>query len=249
VRYTPASDTSVLGNRVWVAPNQPYGAILSYYLPDAAPSVTFTVVDRSGRTVSTFTGPGARGVNRTSWNLSQVSSCGPSPARPATGRGGRGGGGGTWVRSVPGDYTVRMTALITTIEQRATVRRDPRVSATTADMDVWYSMAQKIERTECTLQRALVDLAAVEQRLASRPADASTEALRRELRPVILALRGDPKDPGHVNLPGRINWLTIQVGNHSGPPTAAQMEWIGKFSEQAASAIGRLEEIKTKLGL
>ena len=45
---------------------------------------------------------------------------------------------------------------------------------------------------------------------------------------MILALRGDPKDPGHVNLPGRLNWLTIQVGNNSSAPTAAQMEWIGK---------------------
>jgi hypothetical protein len=144
---------------------------------------------------------------------------------------------------------VRLTALGSTVEQRATVRPDPRVAVTTADMNVWYSMAQKIERTECTLQRALADLAAVERQLASRPADAVTEALRRELRPVILALRGDPKDPGHVNLPSRVNWLTIQVGNYSGAPTAAQMEWIGTFAEQASHAIGKLEEIKKKLGV
>jgi hypothetical protein len=50
-----------------------------------------------------------------------------------------------------------------------------------------------------------------------------------------------------MNLPGRMNWLTIQVGNNSSPPTAAQMEWIGTFAEQAASAIARLEEIKAKL--
>jgi hypothetical protein len=110
-------------------------------------------------------------------------------------------------------------------------------------------MAQKVEKTECTLQRAVADLAAVERHLASRPTDAATEALRRELRPIVLALRGDPKDPGHVNLPSRVNWLTIQVGNNSGAPTAAQMEWIGTFSEQAAHAIGKLAEIKAKLGL
>src|SRR5439155_23145689 len=33
VRYIPASDTSVLGNRVWVAPNGPYGAAFNYFLP------------------------------------------------------------------------------------------------------------------------------------------------------------------------------------------------------------------------
>jgi hypothetical protein len=143
---------------------------------------------------------------------------------------------------------VRLTALGTTAEQRVTVRRDPRVPPTTNDTEVWYGMAQKIEKTECSLDRALADLAEVERVLASRPNDAATEALRRELRPVVLALRGDPKDPGHENLPARLNWLTIQVGNNSGVPTAAQMEWIGKYSEQAASAIGRLAEIKAKIG-
>src|SRR5262245_3899236 len=255
VRYTPASDTSVLGNRVWVARNQPYGAILNYYLPEAAASgVTFTILDRTGRTIATFPGAGAKGVNRTSWNLSEVSSCGPAATggrgggRGGRGGGGGGGGGGTWVRAIPGDYTVRLAALGTTAEQRVTVRRDPRVPATTNDTEVWYSMAQKIEKTECTLDRALADLAEVERILASRPNDAATEALRRELRPVILALRGDPKDPGHVNLPARMNWLTIQVGNNSNAPTAAQLEWIGKYSEQTASAIAKLDEIKAKVG-
>jgi hypothetical protein len=30
-------------------------------------------------------------------------------------------------------------------------------------------------------------------------------------------------------------------------PTAAQTEWIGRYSEHAASAIGRLEAIKAKV--
>src|SRR5262245_12169462 len=120
VRYIPASDTSVLGNRVWVAPNQPYGAILNYYLPEAAPSgVTFNVLDRGGRTVSVFNGPGAKGVNRTNWNLAEISQCGAPPSGRGPGRGGR-GGGGTWIRSIPGDYTVRLTALGKDVEQPVT---------------------------------------------------------------------------------------------------------------------------------
>jgi hypothetical protein len=246
VRYVPASDTSVLGNRVWVARNQPYGAIINYYLPQAASDVAFTVVDRSGRTVSSFNGPGAEGVNRTAWNLAEVSSCGPQPQGGGGGRGGR-AGGGTWVRAIPGEYTVRLTALGTTLQQPVTVRRDPRVSATTADMDVWYAAAQKIERTECTLARARADLAEVERQIDARPAGPETEALRRDLRPVVLALRGDPRDPGHVNLPSRLNWMTIQVGNNSGRPTAAQMEWIGKYAELTNAAIAQLDAIKARL--
>jgi hypothetical protein len=68
--------------------------------------------------------------------------------------------------------------------------------------------------------------------------------VRRDLRPVVLALRGEPRDPEHVNLPARVNWLTIQVGNNSGRPTAAQMEWIGRFADQTSAAVRKLEEIK-----
>jgi len=40
------------------------------------------------------------------------------------------------------------------------------------------------------------------------------------------------------------DWLTIQVGNNSGRPTAAQMEWIGTFADQTSAAVSKLEEIK-----
>jgi hypothetical protein len=59
----------------------------------------------------------------------------------------------------------------------------------------------------------------------------------------VLGLVGDPRDPGHVNLSGRINWLTIQVGNNSGRPTAAQSEWIETFSVETTRYVGQLEGV------
>ncbi len=258
VRYIPASDTSVLGNRVWVARNQPYGAIISYVLPAQAQMVELSIRDERGRTVQTVRGPSEAGVNRAVWNLSEVSSCAGDAAGVAQGGRGRGGrpGGSSWVRAVPGRYTVRLTARIQgaasqDVEQPLVVRPDPRVQATAEDMQVWHREAQKIERTECTLDRASAELAAVDRQLSdltARAADAGTreqiDAVRRELRPIVLALRGDPADPGHVNLPGRVNWLTIQVGNYSGRPTAAQMEWIATYAAQAQQAIDLLGTVK-----
>jgi photosystem II stability/assembly factor-like uncharacterized protein len=252
VRYIPASDTSVLGNRVWVAPNQPYGAIINYYLPAAAPSgVDFTVIDRTGRTVSAFKGPSAEGVNRAVWTLAEQSSCGPASEAVGRGRGRGSVGGGTWIRAIPGEYTVRLTVSGTTLQQPVTVRLDPRVKATPEEMEIWHITAQKIEKTECTLARAGSELAqlerelaAIEQRTTNPPPAAALAAARRDLRPVVLALRGEPRDPEHVNLPARVNWLTIQVGNNSGRPTAAQMEWIGTFADQTSAAVSKLEEIK-----
>ena len=254
VRYTPASDTSVLGNRAWVSANQPYGLLLSYYLPQASASgVEFTVADAAGRVVQTVRGPGNAGVNRAVWNLAERSSCaaaaGEAPA-PA-GRGGRGGrgGGGTWVRAVPGTYEVSLTAGSQTVKQPATVRMDPRITVSADDMRAWHEAATTIERTDCTLDLAAAQLAALEQEAAKleQSADAAArgraETLRRALRPIVLALRGDPRDPGHVNLSGRLNGLTIQVGNYSGRPTSAQMEWITTYAKQAEEIVRALEGV------
>ena len=71
--------------------------------------------------------------------------------------------------------------------------------------------------------------------------------MRGELGAVTLILRGDPRDPGHVNLPGRINWLTIQVGNYSGRPTKAQSEWIHKYAAEADAVVARLNALRAKI--
>jgi hypothetical protein len=75
-------------------------------------------------------------------------------------------------------------------------------------------------------------------------AGADVAAARRALRPLVLAFVGDPRDPGHLNLPGRINWLTIQVGNYSGKPTPAQMEWIATYSAEVDRYVAELEKLK-----
>jgi hypothetical protein len=145
VRYTPASDTSVLGDRVWVARNQPYGALVSYALPQRLEGgVELAILNSAGETIGSLRGPGEAGVNRAVWNLSETSACGAAPAAGRGGRGGRGrgGGSGTWVRAVPGEYQVRLTAAGTTLQQPFTVRADPRVKATAEDMEVWLREAK-----------------------------------------------------------------------------------------------------------
>jgi photosystem II stability/assembly factor-like uncharacterized protein len=257
IRYTAASDTSVLGDRVWVARNQPYGALIAYALPQRREAgVELTIVDSAGSPLQTVRGPGAEGINRAVWNLSEASACMAAPA-PAggRGRGGRGrGGGGTWVRAVPGEYRVRLQVGEEVLEQPLTVRPDPRVKSTSGDMQAWRTAAKTIERVECSLDRAAAELAGIERQVADlerRASDQATksrvEAARRELRPIVLALRGDPRDPGHVNLPGRINWLTIQVGNNSGRPTAAQAEWITRYAEQADAVVRALDAVKVHI--
>lgn len=84
----------------WVAPNPPYGAILTYHLRDAAPAGTqwaIAINDAAGREVRRIDLTGEPGVKRVVWNLAGA----PPAATPAAaaagapaGRGGRAGGGG-----------------------------------------------------------------------------------------------------------------------------------------------------------
>ncbi len=259
VRYTRASDVSTLGDRVWVAPNQPYGALLTYWVdPEWSPGgrVRVDIEDAAGRLVRSLTGPAEPGINRVAWNLGERSACVPegadavSAATAAGGGGARRGGGGTWVRAIPGTYTVRLALAGETSERPLVVRMDPRVDVSRAAMEEWLRAASTIERAECTVRSALarlrplsVRLQEVEESSADPSLRAEAASVRAALRPVLLGFEGDVRDPGHVNLAGRLNWFTIQVGNYSGPPTAAQWEWIERYSRQVEEYSAMLEPI------
>ncbi len=262
VRYTRASDVSTLGDRVWVAPNQPYGALLTYRVdPVWSPGgqVRVDIADAAGRLVRSLTGPAAPGINRVAWNLGERSACVPEGAdaiSAATAAGGgsarRDGGGGTWVRAIPGTYTVRLTLAGETSERPLVVRMDPRIDVSGPGMEEWHRAASTIERAECTVRGALARLQPLNARLLEVEESSADPSLRAEaasvraaLRPVLLAFEGDVRDPGHVNLAGRLNWFTIQVGNYSGPPTAAQWEWIERYSAQVEEYSAMLEPILT----
>jgi photosystem II stability/assembly factor-like uncharacterized protein len=251
VRFTPVADVSVLGNDEWIACNPPYGALLSYWLADAVNGedlVQIEILDASGRTVRRLTGTGDAGVNRVVWDLSEASACATDDTPSGPPPGGR--GGGTWLRSVPGEYTVRLTARGRSVDQPLRVRLDPRLDVSHEDLRVWHGETKKIERMECTIRAASARVRALDAQLASlvdsnadAPLRTEADVLRRELRPIALGLYGDVRDPGHVNLGSRVNWLTIQVGNYTGRPTAAQMEWIARWSRMTDEYVNRLDTL------
>ena len=254
VRFTPASDVSTLGNDEWIAPNPPSGALLSYWLAatdETRAPVRLEVRDAAGRTVRVLTGTNRAGLNRVVGDLSEASACasgdvasGPAPG----GRGGGRGGGGTWLRALPGEYIIRLAARGQVVEQTVNVRLDPRLDVGNDDLHAWHAEAKKIERMECMIGAASARVRSLDAQLArlvGADGDASlraeADALRRQLRPIALGLFGDARDPGHVNLSGRVNWLTIQVGNYTGRPTAAQMEWIARWAGQTGDYVKQLD--------
>lgn len=117
---------SIGGDRQFVAPNEPAGLVISYWLKAAAPGpVTIRITDPSGQRVAQLQGPGAAGLQRVVWDFQRAAQApaagAPAPAGTAPGGGGRGG-----VRlAPPGDYVVYLEIGEKTWSTRAVIRPAP----------------------------------------------------------------------------------------------------------------------------
>jgi hypothetical protein len=233
-RYTPASDTSVLGDRVWVAPNKPYGSTISYYLASSAADARITILDRQDRVLQALTGPANAGLNRATWNLREsVCDAGPTGGR----RGGRGSGAGP--RVLPAEYRVRVEAFGETGEEILAVRPDPRIHVSTADLDAYYAEVKRLYGMQCSIDAALVKIGAMNSQLNAVTPQITAEdlkalaaGLRRQLDAIEVDLEPHTGDPEHLNLRRRLTWLVDQLQNYTGRPTSAQDEWVGIFESQ-----------------
>lgn len=82
------------------------------------------------------------GLHRVVWNLRYA-----PPARPtaAAGEALHGARRGIWIK--PGTYQVRLTAGAHVIRQAVVVKMDPRVRATSADLDAQFDVAERLSQT------------------------------------------------------------------------------------------------------
>jgi hypothetical protein len=140
---------------------------------------------------------------------------------------------------LPGDYRVRVQALGETVEAPFTVRLDPRVKSSSADLNTYYTEVKRLYGMQCSIDAALGKISSVDSQLSaltSSNAEEQIRALGVELRKQLDAIEVDlephANDPEHLNLRRRLTWLVDQVQNFSGRPTTAQVEWIGIFENQ-----------------
>jgi len=247
-RYTPASDTSVLGDRVWVAANKPYGSTVTYNLTAHDTAARITLLDRQGRVLQSLTGPAEAGLNRVTWNLREsVCEVAPTGGR----RGGRGSGAGP--RVMPGAYRVRVEALGESAEETLTVRLDPRIHANAADLDAYYAEVKRLYGMQCSIDASLVKISsinsqidAVTPKITAEDLKALAASLRKQLDTVEVDLEPHAGDPEHLNLRRRLTWLVDQVQNYTGRPTSAQDEWIGIFESELKKVLLDLNNVIEK---
>jgi photosystem II stability/assembly factor-like uncharacterized protein len=179
------------------AENPPNGAVLDYVLKTAsATPVSIEILDAKGGRVRRFSsddpeeGPdlqkiqttpdwspvrrppsAAAGAHRFVWDLQYE-----TPKALVSRR--RREAGSLW--AAPGSYTVRLTTGGRTVQQPLVVARDPRISATDADLSRQLELALQIQAERVRVAEALRDADGIRRRVASLPL-AADDAVRQAL--------------------------------------------------------------------
>jgi photosystem II stability/assembly factor-like uncharacterized protein len=164
VRWTIWNRDADRGNKVYVADNPPFGALLYYYVKSAPTQpVTLSINDASGKTIRTVRVADSKpGINRAVWDLRQEGA--PPPAGGGGGGGGgRGGGGGPW--AIPGDYTVTLRAGSQEQSARVRVSPDPRVKIADADYIAQTNAALELRDLTIQADRTIARMDAVRNQL------------------------------------------------------------------------------------
>ncbi|MGB9428959.1 MAG: hypothetical protein WCC11_03630 [Gammaproteobacteria bacterium] len=218
------------------AENPPLGTYVDYYLKnEVSAPVTLDIYDALGNLVRHFSSADApekidlskiettpewipvptplvttAGMHRFVWDLRY--------ALPQALRGGF-GTSGLW--AVPGTYTLKFTAAGKTYSQPLTVLKDPRVTASTHDLRVQFTLAHQIETTRLQAAEAshaiaslLKQLPAVEGKLSGALA-AQVAALTRKLDAIGGVTPANPDDSVGVP-PANLNNLEYLTGALAG---------------------------------
>lgn len=203
-----------LADRSFAAPNPPFGATLSYYLPAtlrpgaAGTQLSLTILDSAGGRVRDLEVERGAGLHRVTWDLR----LNPPYSAPATAGGGGDGGFGGGPQGafvLPGRYVAELRLARTggaplVLREQIVVRQDPLVALSAAEMIALHAARVEATRMQATVQavvRSAEQLRAQlgEAGVAVRSAHAADTLVRRvgavgaEVDALLRVVRGAPR--------------------------------------------------------
>lgn len=225
-----------LGHKVFVAPNPPFGAVVSYYLKAEEKDVKISIKNSAGEVVREIEGTNAAGINRITWDLRYS-----APKMEDTGRmsGYLRARGGPFV--LPGKYYVSLKFAEQEMMKLVEVAGDPRVTIAFEDIksqhDALYSIytlmpvLSSASRVTDRIRKEIATLKSDLKKVADVP-EAITEAVKaveEKVGSIRKKLFGDPEagfSGMRESLRGRILMLYRSIGGYTGAPTDAQLKQI-----------------------
>jgi photosystem II stability/assembly factor-like uncharacterized protein len=231
--------------------------------------VKITVTDKDGKVVREFDGPGAAGVNRTSWDLRYNSPSEPSPEQlEAMAAGYDFGPRGPLVE--PGEYTIKVKAGDREATEKLTVEADQRLELSAADraarhaaVEQLYALAKSADKDRKTIlgiQSALKTARESWKKEAEKKdgfkvsADIvkSADDLQKRVDDVALRYQREQQGLGNAGppfewkpdpLPGQVQELLQDLDGFAAAPGGQQKEKLAELTTQVADASGEVKKI------
>ena len=227
--YTPQGWTP----GIWEAENPPPGARIRYWLAQPTDSVTITVTDDMGSPLRELEAAGDAGLNEVIWDLRLTEEdASGEPMDPGP-------------RVLPGVYLVQLNAGDAVAETDVTVRLDPRVQMSRADLMTRqeamlesYRLSGPVEQAQDALDDLDERLQEVEELLEATDGEhqgLSEQVDRFRADVDSLAERLDEASDGAG--------MWSQIQSVSGPPTADQLYQIERSWERVPPLIQRVNEM------
>jgi len=280
VRRSTYSDTPVPPDEP-MGENPPEGAVIDYALPDGtAGPVTLEILDARGKAVRHYastdkpeetmeelekqliplywlrmpqTLAATPGMHRWVWDLRYTTPTATNSAYPIsavphdTPREPQG------PLAQPGTYTVRLTAGGKTMTAPLTVKMDPRVHATAAELQSLFVAQVKLADLMTKSATASLEAHSAEEQLDALAKSAqgavkdAVDAAGKELAEVLSGHEkhtGGEAEPGLDDVAGESAELYAQVGMADAGPTAAQAKAAAHAGDEAAEVLNRWERVK-----
>jgi len=254
--FIPYDHKSTIGHRTFVAPNPPYGAIISYYLKDKIKrEVPIFIENKEGEKIRELKGPGESGINRVTWDLRYS-----APPQATVGEFGR------YFKTqapkvLPGEYKVTLTVSSQEMSETLKVIEDPRVDISfeerKAQHDALYSLytLYPLLHTTCkTLDDILRQASAVKKALNDLPN--VPKSLVEEIKDIFgnmdsirLELLGNPKlGWAGVIVSVRANLVLRgrSLEGYTGVPSQMQLQQIQKNSARLINLAKRINNLITE---
>jgi photosystem II stability/assembly factor-like uncharacterized protein len=281
VRRSTYSDTPIPADEP-AGENPPDGAAIDYALPESVQGpVTLEILDASGKVLRRYASddkpeptreemekqliplywlrtpaalPATAGMHRWVWDLRTTT---PTATRyeypisavphntPRTPQG---------PLALPGTYTVRLTANGKTLTAPVTVKMDPRVTATPADLQAMFRLESQLEGVLNDSAKADLEAHSAREQIEKlfKPAAADTkESLEKQDKALEELLKGKEKsaggegEPGLDDVAGEAGALYGEVGRADAAPTTAQQQAGQHIAAESKEALEKWERIKS----
>ncbi len=241
-----------LGDKIYVAPNPPSGAMISYYLKEKQKGkVSLVISNASGDKVRELKGPGSAGINRVIWDMRYE-----PPETADEGRRSYYRARGPFV--LPGEYQLVMKLGENELTETVKVEGDGRVDISFKDRKAQHDVLFKIYKIYGPLNasnKALTSLQkeinAIKKNLKKvkdvpEAVDKKIESISKRLKDISLELLGDPSAGWRgmrSAVRGRLMMLFGSIGGYTGAPSESQVNDVDKQIEAFESLVGQVNAV------